>query len=142
MIRGRFSRFTLIYGNSAPFCVFADEQRPIYHVSMPRDSGIASLVRLAARSKILFLPHALRQMMRPDRMILRKEVRSAILDGEVVEDYPEDVRGHSCLMLGFGDDGRPVHVVCSPKDDYLVVITAYVPTSEKWSSDYCRRMEP
>lgn len=39
--------------------------------------------------------------------------------GEVIEDYPEDVRGHSCLVRGYGEDNRPAHVVCSPKEDYL-----------------------
>lgn len=29
---------------------------------------------------------------------------------EVIEDYPEDVRGHSCLMLGWVES-RPVHAV-------------------------------
>ena len=32
----------------------------------------------------------------------------------MVEDYPDDSRGHSCLMLGFGKGGRPIHVVCAP----------------------------
>lgn len=30
------------------------------------------------------------------------EVRAVILEGEVIEDYPEDARGHSCLMIGQG----------------------------------------
>jgi hypothetical protein len=31
------------------------------------------------------------------------------------------------LLLGFGDNNRAVHVVCSPKDEYLAIITAYLP---------------
>lgn len=61
--------------------------------------------------------------------------------GEVVEDYPKDVRGHSCLLLGFGYESRPVHVVCSPKDDYLAIITAYLPEQAEWSPDFKRRRE-
>ena len=56
--------------------------------------------------------------------------------GEVIEDYPEDVRGHSCLILGFGDDLRPIHIVCSPKDEYLALITAYLPDEDEWSDDF------
>jgi hypothetical protein len=75
----------------------------------------------------------------PDRMISTGEVRSVILKGEVIENYPEDVRGHSCLMLGRGVEDRPLHVVCAPKLDYLAVITAYLPSTEQWESDWCTR---
>ncbi len=100
-----------------------------------------SQIRAAADQKILFLPHALRQMLRPDRMISRVEVRRVIAEGEVLEDYPEDARGHSCLLLGFGDGERPIHVVCSPKYDYLAIITAYIPDEHKWSEGFRERVE-
>ena len=69
---------------------------------------VLSLVREAAEKKILFLPHAVRQMSRPDRMIRVAEVRSCVTNGDLIEDYPEDVRGHSCLILSNGDGGRPI----------------------------------
>ena len=87
----------------------------------------------------LFLPHALHQMVRPDRMIRPAEVRQVIEQGEVIEDYPDDPRGHSCLMLGFGDNGRALHVVCAPKVEYLAIITAYVPDVDEWSTDFRTR---
>lgn len=101
---------------------------------------IIKLVRGAAKKRILFLPHAIRQMSRPDRMITTAEVRRVIFDGEVIEDYPEDARGHSCLMLGIGDGNRSIHIVCSPKDEYLAIITAYLPDEHEWSSDLRERM--
>ena len=96
-------------------------------------------VREAAAKHIFFTPHALNQMNAPEEMISTQEVRSAIFYGEIVEDYPEDVRGHSCLMMGRGNGGRPIHIVCAPKPDYLAVITAYVPTLERWESDWRAR---
>ena len=69
-------------------------------------------------------------------MITTAEVRAVIEQGEVIEDYPEDPRGHSCLMLGYGDGGRPLHVLCAPKEDYLAVITAYIPAENEWSDDF------
>ena len=78
-------------------------------------SEILGIVRQAARKRILFLPHAVRQMAKPDRMISVDEVRYVIEIGEIIEDYPEDERGHSCLLSGKGEDGRPIHVVCTPK---------------------------
>ena len=36
-------------------------------------------------------------------------------------------------------EGRAVHVVCSPKADYLAVITAYLPEPAQWSPDFRER---
>lgn len=41
----------------------------------------------AARKKIVFLLHAIRQMSRPDRMITGLDVRRVVLRGEIIEDY-------------------------------------------------------
>ena len=98
-------------------------------------------IRAAAQQKVLFLPHALRQMLRPDRMIRRAEVRHVITEGEVIEEYPNDARGHSCLLLGFGDRERPIHAVCAPREDYLAIITAYLPDMHEWSSNFRKRVE-
>ena len=96
-------------------------------------------VRAAAQKRLLFLPHAIRQMSRPQRMISSNEVDGVVRNGELIEDYPNDLRGHSCLMPGSGDVGRAVHVVCSPKDEYLAIITAYLPDPAQWSDDFRRR---
>jgi hypothetical protein len=109
---------------------------------MQRKLPIIDLVRRAASRKMLFLPHAVRQMSRADRMISPPEMRRVVERGEVIEDYPEDPRGHSCLMLGRGRDGQPIHVVCSPKGDYLAIITAYIPTPEAWRDDFRSRRSP
>jgi hypothetical protein len=50
-------------------------------------------------------------MSRPQRMISSNEVETVVAQGEVIEDYPNDPRGHSCLMLGFGEGGRVVRRV-------------------------------
>lgn len=97
-------------------------------------------VRAAADKRLLFLPHTIRQMSRPDRMIATTEVEAVVKTGEVIEDYPENARGHSCLMLGYGRDDRAIHVVCAPKDDYLAIITAYLPDPNQWTSDFRGRL--
>ena len=99
------------------------------------EQGFLNLVRAKATENILFLPHATRQMMHPDRMISTADVRRVIFEGKIIENYPEDARGHSCLMRGYGEDQRALHVVCSPKDEYLAIITAYVPSSDKWADN-------
>ncbi|MDD5035814.1 MAG: DUF4258 domain-containing protein [Methylococcaceae bacterium] len=95
-------------------------------------------IAMAAANKILFLPHAIKQMSRPDRMITTDEVREAVLSGEIIEKYPEDSRGESCLVL-YTTQNRMIHVVCAPKDEYLAIITAYLPSSDQWSSDFKTR---
>jgi hypothetical protein len=104
------------------------------------NDDIYTQVRQAATQKLLFLPHTIRQMSRPDRMISTQEIERIIMTGEVIEDYPEDLRGHSCLILGFGQSNRPIHIVCSPKNEYLAIITAYLPDPLQWSSDFKRRL--
>ena len=99
-------------------------------------------VRRVAAQRMLFLPHAVRQMARPDRVITPSEIRAVIMQGEVIEDYPEDIRGHSCLLYGYGVDQRDIHVVCAPKEDFLAIITAYLPTDEKWEQDLRTRRAP
>lgn len=103
------------------------------------DWDILTQVREAAAKKILFLPHAVNQMNSPDRMISTQEVRSVVFYGVVIEDYPENARGHSCLMLGWGERDRPLHVVCTPKFDYLAIITTYLPSPEQWQADWQTR---
>lgn len=93
----------------------------------------------AAQKRIVYLPHALDAMNAPVNIVSADEVRQVIFYGQVIEDYPEDVRGHSALMLGLGHRKRPIHVVCSPKDEFLVIITVYLPDEHRWESDWKTR---
>lgn len=98
--------------------------------------------RASAALQILYLPHAIRQMARPDRMITPAEVEHVVKTGEIVEEYPDDPRGASCLILGHGENQRAIHVVCAPKPEYLAVITAYLPDPEQWEANFRRRRQP
>ena len=93
-------------------------------------------IQKVAGKKLLFLPHALRQMSRTDRMITSNDVRLVIENGEIIEGYPEDVRGNSFLILGYGNKNRAIHIICSPKTDYLAIITAYLPNQALWEDNY------
>jgi Domain of unknown function (DUF4258) len=73
-------------------------------------------------------------------MIGTSEVEAVVRIGEVIEDYAEDVRGHSCLMSGLGRDNRAIHVVCAPKDEYLAIITVYLPDPDQWTPDFRERV--
>ena len=78
-----------------------------------------------------FSEHAERER-QADRIPLA-DVERALLNAETLEDYLDDWRGLSCLILGYGVSGYPIHVVCgrSPKGT-LRLITVYIPSLPKW----------
>ena len=96
-------------------------------------------VKKAAERRIVYTEHALDEMNAEEEIISIDEIRQVISKGQIIEDYPEDKRGHSCLILSHTAKGRPVHVVCSPKEEYLGIITAYIPTLDKWKEDFKTR---
>ncbi|MBI1922749.1 DUF4258 domain-containing protein [Candidatus Poribacteria bacterium] len=102
-------------------------------------TGSIEDIRKAFTKGILFTPHAVNQMNRSDRLISRHEVIEVIVHGEIIEDYPEDVRGHSCLLMALVTTGRVIHVVCAPKEEYLTIVSAYIPSPDKWESDFKTR---
>ena len=95
---------------------------------MTEKASLVEQIRTAAAKRVLFLPHAVRQMSRPARMISTTEVREVLITGEAIEEYPDDPRGPSALLLGRGSGGRSIHVVASPKEEYAAVITPMCPT--------------
>jgi len=65
------------------------------------------------------------------KSIERFEVVETIIQGEIVEEYPQDKYSPSCLICGKTKAGRDLHVQVSlpPK---VVVITTYPPDPEEW----------
>jgi len=67
------------------------------------------------------------------RHVMLQEIREAIAAGEIIEDYPDDKYGPSCLIFGFTGAGRPLHIQCSYPSRLLVkVITLYEPDASLW----------
>lgn len=92
---------------------------------------IDSLRRKIADRRFEFSKHATDQSIK--RRISVREVREAIDRGEVIEDYPDDKYGPSCLIFGRTTEGRPLHVQCSHPSRRLVkIITLYEPDPAWW----------
>lgn len=70
-----------------------------------------------------------------ERGIKIADVFSAIADGEVIEQYPDDYPHPSCLILGSSSKALPMHIVCGTDNTKLWVITAYFPDSTRWEID-------
>ena len=69
------------------------------------------------------------------------QLELALSDCKILEDYPDDPRGESCLVLGFTPDGTPVHVVCGRNPSgHLILVTVYIPNMPKWRDPYTRNV--
>ena len=68
-------------------------------------------------------------------------LQEAIGDGaaEIIEDYPNDPRGASCLILTWLSPQEPVHAVLAYWTEYPRLITVYRPDLERWHEDYKTR---
>jgi len=66
------------------------------------------------------------------------EIRDVLLDGSVVENYPEHKRGPCCLICRKTSYGRYVHVVCTTSFELTIIITVYEPKQPKWDTPFQR----
>jgi len=58
---------------------------------------------------------------------------------QIIEQYPDDPRGESCLAVGYTSAKTPVHVVCGRNPaGHLFLITVYIPSMPKWLDPYTR----
>lgn len=93
-----------------------------------------------AQDQFEFSKHAVNQSIL--RHISVEELREAMANGEIIEDYPEDKYGPSCLILGFTLAGRPLHIQCSyPSRPLIKIITLYEPNPNLWVDFKTRRTQ-
>ena len=75
------------------------------------------------------------------RGISPQDVAQTVLAGEVIEDYPDDKYGPSCLICGITADQRVLHVQCThPSRPLVKVVTAYEPDPAEWDKTFKRRL--
>jgi hypothetical protein len=85
-----------------------------------------------------FSKHAIDQS--TARQIRVQEVRKMIVNGEIIEDYPNDKYGASCLICWFTLSGHPLHIQCSyPSCPLLKIIALDEPNKQFWSVNFTRR---
>ena len=91
-----------------------------------------------ASDEFEFSKHAVDQSI--IRNISVEEVRETCANAEVIEDYPEDKYGASCLIFGMTMTGRPLHIQCSyPSRPLIKIITLYEPDLARWIDFRTRR---
>ena len=84
-----------------------------------------------AAGQFEFSRHAFKRVV--ERNITETEIRAAGSNAELIEDYPDDKYSPSCLVLGFTDDRRPLHLqVCYRSPQTVKIITVYEPDPMTW----------
>lgn len=88
--------------------------------------------------RIIIADHAGQRMY--ERSVSYDEVVQILLNGEIIEKYPDDFPYPSELRLGFCGS-RTLHVVSADvhKTQTTIVITVYEPDPTQWQSDFRRR---
>lgn len=67
------------------------------------------------------------------KKITLDEIKHALLEGDIIEQYPNDSRGPSCLLCT-----EAIHIVCGTRENRLLVVTNYRPQPPVWK-DYKTR---
>ena len=82
--------------------------------------------------------HVVRRLVQRD--ISGQEIRQAGATAIIIEEYPDDKYSLSCLMLGFTNAGRPLHIHASLAGTSMVrIITVYEPDPADWTNYTTRR---
>ena len=99
---------------------------------MPKSLQLAWIKERISKDEYLYTLHADEER-RNDGLSIA-EVEEALLQGQILENYPTDPRGPSCLVYG-NAGGQPVHIVCGQnRSGWLVLITVYIPSPPKWET--------
>ena len=89
------------------------------------------------KDKIKWSGHILTRIQQ--RGIKIKDIIECINNGEIIEYYSSDYPFPSCLILGYCDNSKGIHVVCSLGEDNVWMITAYYPNIDEWLEDFKTR---
>jgi hypothetical protein len=100
------------------------------------------ILRLIERGEVRVSAHGYDELAQDD--ILVREALSGAETAVLVEEYSEYAKGPCVLVLQQDAQGRPFHVLWGiPRNAVTpaVLVTAYRPDPERWSSDLRRRTE-
>ena len=101
----------------------------------------ARILGLIAERKVRISDHGYDELAQDG--ILANEVVEGAAAAEALEDYPEYPKGPCVLVLQRTTSGDPIHVVWGipkGKTEPTVMVTAYRPAPERWSTDFRRRI--
>jgi len=96
------------------------------------NSIVTLIPKLIKGKKYRLTFHA--EIERDNDQITIREIEESLSSSliEIIEDYPNDPRGHSSLVLSFTKDTKPIHCVCAITQGIVLLITIYRPDPEQW----------
>lgn len=97
---------------------------------------LVTIQKAVAEGNYLYSQHALQRMI--DRHISRAEVEQAVANAEIIEEYPLDKYGPSCLIYGETEAKRVLHIQVSAAPS-VKIITAYEPDPAEWENFRVRK---
>ena len=100
---------------------------------------IDDIQRLCESGSIRWTDHALKRIIQ--RGISQSDVKYALANGDIIEQYPNDYPYPSCLVLGVTTRSNHLHIVCGVGDGELWIISAYYPAPDKWVDEFRNRKE-
>jgi hypothetical protein len=99
---------------------------------------ITAIRKQLADGEFEFSNHAFRRAV--ERNMSEAEIRQAGSMATIIESYPTDKYSPSCLLLGYTQAGRVLHLQVSQAETPLVkIITLYEPDPEEWDETYSKR---
>lgn len=101
---------------------------------------LQQIINLITRGEVQISAHGYDEMIVDD--IFAKDVIATVSDATVVEDYPDFHKGPAVLVLQRDNEDNPIHIVWGipkGKSSPAVLVTAYRPDPDRWSSDFTRR---
>ncbi len=100
---------------------------------------IQLIKNLVVSENIVLTEHFIKRLR--ERSLKIADILNALSNGEIIENYPSDYPYPSCLVLGYSNQNKTIHVVCgySNSDNKLWLITAYEPNTDKWHDNFRTR---
>jgi hypothetical protein len=103
-------------------------------------SFLNSIQRLITAGQVGVSEHGYDELAADDINV--RDVVNGSTEAEIIEEYPDYRKGPCLLVLQRDHEGKPIHVVWGvPRGEKTpaVLVTAYRPDPERWTSDFMRR---
>lgn len=100
---------------------------------------INDIKQMVKNKEIRWTNHVITRLFQ--RNISQEDIKNAILNGEIIEQYESDYPYPSCLVYGFNLKNEVLHIICGINSNELWIITAYYPDNIKWKEDLRTRRE-
>ena len=98
---------------------------------------IKTLRRYFAADAVYVTQHTAKRFR--ERGIRMKDIKAAIADGCIIEQYENDTPFPSCLVCGPSTLGNALHVVISDEGTASSIITCYFPDPTLWDNNFTTR---